>query len=136
MVHDRRNMIDTAQIDETLAVGDGKRAEFLIARLLRGELPPAECAQLLQRRARARILTGRPDEALEDLQTSRALMPDLWARSEAQELLADAHFSRFELAPVGFAERSDADRARTIYDSIATSDPIYPNLGWVMYQWG
>ncbi len=125
-----------AQIDDTLTAGDGKRAEFQIARLLRGELPPEERAQLLLRRARARLLSNRPDEALEDLQTAHALAPALWESSSTQELLADAYFSRFELAPLGFAERADADHARQIYQSIAERDPTYPNLGWVMYQWG
>src|SRR5262249_41233104 len=53
-----------------------------------------------------------------------------------QELLGDAYFSRFELAPVGFAERSDTEQARACYEGIAGRDPNYPNLGWVMYQWG
>src|SRR5438552_2306894 len=123
-------------IDEWLASGDGKRAEVQIARLLRGELPPGERAQLLLRRARARLLTERPEEALEDLQTSRALAPELWEQSDAQELLADSYFSRFEHAPLGFAERADTDRAREIYQSISERDPLYANLGWVMYQWG
>jgi tetratricopeptide (TPR) repeat protein len=124
------------QIDEYLTSGDGKRAEFQIARLLRDELPPVERAQLLVRRARARLLTERPDEALEDLQTSRALAPELWNQPVVQELLADAYFSRFELAPLGFADRADSDRARDIYQFIAEQHPTYANLGWVMYQWG
>src|SRR5205085_1961734 len=70
------------------------------------------------------------------LQTSHALTPDTWEDSPVQELLADAYFSRFELAPVGFAERADADKARSIYAAIAKTDPTYENLGWVMYQWG
>jgi tetratricopeptide (TPR) repeat protein len=123
-------------IDQWLAAGDGKRAEVQIARLLRGELPPGERAQLLIRRARARLLTARPEEALEDLQTSRALAPVLWEQAEAQELLADSYFSRFEGAHFGFAERADTDRAREIYESIAERYPLYANLGWVMYQWG
>ncbi len=123
-------------IDEYLASGDGKRAEFQIARLLRGELPPGERAQLLLRRARARLLIERPDEAIEDLQTSRALVPELWEQPDVQELLADSYFSQFELAPLGFAERTDADHAREVYQSIAERYATYANLGWVMYQWG
>jgi tetratricopeptide (TPR) repeat protein len=53
-----------------------------------------------------------------------------------QELVADAHFHRFVLAPVGFAERADADRAREMYQKIAQDDPNYVNLGWILYQWG
>src|SRR5437764_9135312 len=124
------------QIDQWLDSGDAKRAEAQIARLLRSDCTPSERAELLLRRARARVFTARPDEAIEDLQTLRALMPDLWERSEVQELLGDAYFSRFELAPVGFAERSDAVRARVCYESITERDPNYANMGWVMYQWG
>ncbi|MEP7289832.1 MAG: tetratricopeptide repeat protein [Chloroflexota bacterium] len=125
-----------AQIDQWLATGDARRAETQIARLLRNDFPPLDRAQLLTRRAKARILLERPDEALEDLQTMRALAPELWEQPNVQELLGDAYFSRFELAPVGFAERADAVLARTIYEGIATRDPNYGNLGWVLYQWG
>src|SRR5258708_6390233 len=125
-----------AQIDQWLDSGDAKRAEAQIARLLRSDCSPAERAELLLRRARTRVFTARPDEAIEDLQTLHALMPDLWERSEVQELLGDAYFSRFELAPVGFAERSDAVRARVCYQSIEERDPNYANMGWAMYQWG
>src|SRR5437016_5790981 len=113
------------QIDQWLATGDAKRAEAQIVRLLRADLPPAERAQLLLRRTRARILLERPNEALEDLQTARALIPDVWERTDVQELLGDAYFSRFELAPVGFAERPDAIRARAVFEAIDERDPNY-----------
>src|SRR5689334_10205248 len=71
-----------AQIDGWLAAGEAKRAELHIARLLRTEHPPLDRANLLFRRARARLLLERPDEALEDLQTLHALQPDLWLHSE------------------------------------------------------
>ena len=125
-----------AQIDGWMATGDPKRAETQVARLLRGDVSAQERAQLLFRRARARILLERPEEALEDLQTLRALDSTLATGSSVLELLADANFARFELAPVGFAERSDAIRARELYEAIERSDPNYTNLGWVLYQWG
>ena len=124
------------QIDKWLSAGDIKRAEVQIAKLLRGETTPAERAELFLRRARARVVSERPDEALEDLQTCRALAPALWELPTTQELLGDAHFSRFELAPVGFAERADTDRAMACYKAIEREHPTYPNMGWVMYQWG
>jgi tetratricopeptide (TPR) repeat protein len=133
MMIDRSQLL---QIDQSLAAREGKRAEFQIARLLRSTLPSADRAQLLLRRARARLLTERPDEALEDLQTCHALAPELRDQPDVLELMADAHFSRFELAPVGFAERADADHARDLYGLIAQQHPNYANLGWVMYQWG
>src|SRR5258708_15614891 len=124
------------QIDQWLEAGDPKRAEAQIARMLRSDCSASERAELLLRRARTRVLTSRPDEAIEDLQTLHALTPDLWEQAEVQELLGDAYFSRFELAPVGFAERSDAIRAKALYEGITVRDPNYANLGWVMYQWG
>lgn len=124
------------QIDRWLSAGDVKRAEVQIAKLLRGEMTSTERAELFLRRARARVVSERPDEALEDLQTCRALAPALWEKPTTQELLGDAHFSRFELAPVGFAERADTDRAMACYQAIARDHPSYPNMGWVMYQWG
>src|SRR5262245_46921639 len=124
------------QIDKWLSAGDVKRAEVQIAKLLRGEMTPTERGELFLRRARARIVAERPDEALEDLQTCRALVPALWETPSTQELLGDAHFSRFELAPVGFAERADTDQALACYQAIEHDHPAYPNMGWVMYQWG
>jgi tetratricopeptide (TPR) repeat protein len=125
-----------SQIDNWLVSGDPKRAETQIARMLRTEHPPTERAVLMLRRARARLLLERPDEALEDLQTMHALAPDQWERSDVQELLGDAYFTRFELAPLGFAERADAVKARAAYEGIEVRDPLYENLGWVLYQWG
>jgi tetratricopeptide (TPR) repeat protein len=124
------------QIEKWLGTGEAKRAENQIVRLLRADLPATDRAQLLLLRARARIVLARPDEALEDLQTMRALASELWSRTDVQELLGDAYFSRFELAPVGFAERPDAVRARAIYESIEINTPNYENMGWVLYQWG
>src|SRR5260221_6266275 len=124
------------QINKWLSVGNVKRAEVQIAKLLRGEATLLERAQLFICRARARVVSERPDEALEDLQTCRALAPDLWQQPPTQELLGDAHFSRFELAPVGFAERTDTERALACYQAIAQNYPTYPNVGWGIYHWG
>src|SRR4051812_39705442 len=92
-----RDQKQVRQIDQWLSTGDAKRAETQIVRLLRADQAPIDRAHLLLMRARARILLERPDEALEDLQTMRALAPDLWERTDVQELLGDAYFSRFEL---------------------------------------
>src|SRR6185436_8675274 len=107
-----------AQLDQWLAAGDAKRAETQIARLLRHDFLPDERGQLLLRRARARLLSERPDEAIEDLQTLHLLVPGWWERSNVQEMLRDAYFSRFELAPLGFAERADTEQARACYAGI------------------
>jgi tetratricopeptide (TPR) repeat protein len=124
------------QIEQWLARGEAKPAETQIVRLLRSTLSDYERVDLMLMRARARLVLERPNEALEDLQAIRTLAPDVWNRTKVQELLGDIYFSRFELAPVGFAERPDAIRARAIYESIDTRVPNYENLGWVLYQWG
>src|SRR5690606_11894278 len=55
---------------------------------------------------------------------------------EVRELLADVHFARFELAPLGFADRADADQALALYRALIQEQPDYPNRGWVSYQTG
>jgi tetratricopeptide (TPR) repeat protein len=126
------------QIDHLLAAQDIKRAEFQIARLLRDNplLTGTEQAQLILRRARARMLAERPEEALEDMRIARSLAPELFSQPETLELEADIRFSRFELAPVGFADRADARTALTNYAQIAAAFPAYANMGWIDYQWG
>ncbi|HVO41523.1 MAG TPA: tetratricopeptide repeat protein [Aggregatilineales bacterium] len=131
-------MESLTHIDQLLAAQDVKKAEFQIARMLRdgGPLTAAEQAQFILRRARARLMAERPEEALEDLRTARKLDSDLFSHPDVMELFADVNFSRFELAPVGFADRADARTALTWYESITVDHPDYTNIGWVLYQWG
>ncbi len=124
------------QIDQLLDAREIKKAEVLIARQLRADPALHDRAQLLLRRARARLIAQQPDDALEDMQTARALAPALAETPAALELLADISFARFELSPVGFAERSDADTALQLYQRLIDTVPDYPNLGWVLYQKG
>jgi len=124
------------QIDALLRTNEIKKAEVLIAKHLRADPPPEARAQLLLRRARARLIGQHPDDALEDIQTARALQPEIAENPEVLELLGDIYFGRFELSPVGFAERSDADRALDLYQQIINSFPDYENIGWVFYQKG
>ena len=130
-------MIETVQqIDVFLAKHEIKKAEIAIAKLLRADPSAVQRAQLLLCRARARLMGQHPDDALEDIQTARALDPDLAADPEVLELLGDTYFGRFELSPVGFAERGDADRALALYQDIVERYPDYGNKGWVLYQQG
>jgi len=124
------------QIDDLLASREIKKAEVLIAKQLRAEPPSDVRAELLYRRARARLIGQHPDDALEDIQTARALLPESADAPEVLELLGDAYFARFELSPVGFAERGDAEHALNLYEQILTNYPDYPNTGWVLYQKG
>lgn len=122
------------QIDHHLHNRDAKKAEVLIAKQLRDSTLADIRAELLVRRAKARLIGQRPDEALEDIQTAFALDPELAQVVSLKELQADIYFARFELSPVGFAERSNADTALIIYQSIIDDTPEYQNLGWIHYQ--
>lgn len=123
-------------IDELLGKRDVKRAEVLIARQLRAELSLQERAQLLIGRARARLMSARVDDALEDLHQARTILPDEFQTPQTLELLGDAHFARFELASVGFADRNDTQQALHTYDHILMHNPDYSNRGWICYQRG
>lgn len=125
-----------ATIDQHLARGNAKRAENQLGRLLREDLVATTRSEVLVRRARARLLLSRPDEALADAQAAIDLTPDLLGLNDIQCLLGDIHLLRFELAAVGFAERADTDRALEAYQTVYQRDPAYGNLGWVLYQWG
>jgi tetratricopeptide (TPR) repeat protein len=123
-------------IDELLNKRDVKRAEVLIARQLRTELSIQERTQLLIGRARARLMSARVDDALEDLHQARTFLPDEFQTPITLELLGDSHFARFELASVGFADRNDTAQALDAYDHILKNHPEYGNRGWVYYQRG
>jgi tetratricopeptide (TPR) repeat protein len=124
------------QIDTLLAAHEIKKAEVAVAKHLRTDPTPDMRAQLLLRRARARLIGQLPDDALEDIQTACALQPDEANTPYTLALLADIYFARFELSPVGFTERNDADRALTLYQQLIDTVPDYENIGWVYYQKG
>jgi tetratricopeptide (TPR) repeat protein len=123
-------------IDELLTRNEVRKAEIIIAKALRSNLAPAPRSQLLFRRARLRLLLSRPEDALDDLETVRTAAPDYFESPTILELLGDIYFARFELASVGFADRSDTHRAQEYYDQIIEQYPKYMNLGWIYYQLG
>jgi tetratricopeptide (TPR) repeat protein len=122
-------------IRENLDKRDVRKAEVLIARLLRRGLNNQQRAHVLFHRARARLLSARPDEAIDDLQAVRAA-DSAFEEPAVLELIGDCYFSRFELATVGFADRTDTLQAEQIYREIVHRFPDYQNLGWVYYQLG
>ncbi|MCK6578004.1 MAG: tetratricopeptide repeat protein [Anaerolineae bacterium] len=107
-----------------------------IARALRSNLNTDERVHLLLMRARVRLKTGRIDEALLDLGKVQSLNSKCFEQPQVLELLADCHLARFELATVGFADRSDTDKARHLYGRILADHPNYNNIGWIQYQLG
>lgn len=71
------------------------------------------------------------------MSSAQKLKPELQTQSDQfLELWGDAHFSRFELASVGFADRIDTSRAQQAYDQILSQNPNYSNIGWIRYQQG
>lgn len=123
-------------INDSLARRDFKKAEILIARSLRTDLTAEQRAIVLLRRARTRLLGARPEDALEDLQTARSLDNSLDDDPQVIELTGDCYFAHFELASVGFADRSDTGQALECYEYILENHPNYDNIGWVHYQRG
>lgn len=113
-----------------------KKADVLIAKLLRGDLNKSDHAEVLVCRARARLLSARPDDGINDLTAARVFKSAMAASPAILELLADCYFARFELSSVGFADRNDAAQAEAIYQEILEKFPTYDNIGWIYYQLG
>jgi tetratricopeptide (TPR) repeat protein len=123
-------------IEESFAKRDIKKAEVLIAKLLRSSPTKQERVQALILRARARLMSARPDDALDDIKTVQSIDPSALKNPALLELFGDSHFARFELASVGFADRSDTVTALQTYEHILRDYPDYENLGWIDYQMG
>lgn len=124
-------------IDQALAEGDIRKAEVLIARHLRSDNLPSDArAQILLRRAQARLLSERPDDALEELQTVLAIQPGLTKQPTVKMLLGDIYFSRFMLAEFGFADRNNTEIALQYYNDIFENHPHFDQSGWLYYQRG
>jgi tetratricopeptide (TPR) repeat protein len=124
------------QIDNLVTRNELKKAEFLIAKLLRTKLSQQIRFGLLFRRARVRFLLARPEDALDDLFTMRNSIPTEFNTPPTLELLGDCYFARFELSSVGFTDRNDTLLAQEIYKQIIRDFPQYVNVGWVYYQLG
>lgn len=123
-------------IEALLKKREIKKAEVLIARHLRSNPDPHQQAELLVQRAHTRLLTARPEAAIDDLLRARSLRDDILESAPQIELLADCYFARFELSSVGFAERSDAHQSEALYRQIIDIFSAYDNLGWIYYQLG
>jgi tetratricopeptide (TPR) repeat protein len=123
------------EIDALLRQNEVKKAEVIIARNLRTRpLDGNGRANIMLRRAKARLASARADDALEDLQTAIALNPSLEHTHEAVILKGDIHFARFELAPVGFTDRTNANIARECYEQVV--EEAAEQASWVHYQLG
>src|SRR5688500_18908305 len=103
-------------IEALLKKREVKKAEMIIAKVLRTQLLPHEQAAILICRARTRLLNGRPEAAIDDLFKARSLSPELFEEASTLELLADCHFACFELSSVGFTDRNDTHQATSLYE--------------------
>ncbi len=121
------------KIDQIIGTKDYKRALVIITKELRHTRAAQDRAELLFRRAHVRLIEGRPDEALEDIETGVALY-DGHIPQEIKILWADAYFARFELAVLGFSDRQDTERALTLYIEVLEAD-AQPRA-WVYFQMG
>lgn len=123
-------------IQELIQKRDVKRAELLISRLLRADLSSDDVVRLLSLRARTHLLSVNPDQALKDLDHIRQIAPEAFDQPHIQEMLADSYLARFELAVIGFTDRTHLLKAQRIYHSILEQHPDYHNTGWILYQVG
>lgn len=130
-------MQELQQIEQYVYNRDIKKADVVIARLFKSKLTPNELSKLYLLRARTRLLSGRPEDALDDLTTAEKISPpDKTSEPELIEIQGDAYFARFELASVGFADRADTTRAENAYQKLLSHYPAYTNLGWIYFQQG
>ncbi len=130
-------MSDFQQIELLIDKREIKKADVIIARLMRSNSSPNDITALLMFRARTRLLTGRPDDAINDLISVQGSSSESTALTpQFLELWGDAHFARFELASVGFADRADTLRAFEAYEQITKQYSTYSNMGWIHYQQG
>jgi tetratricopeptide (TPR) repeat protein len=123
-------------LEALLAKRDTKKAEVVIAKHLRSGKDPEAQAMGLIARAHVRLIAGRLDDGLTDLNAAKELDPLRCLSAEYLELVGDCHFGRFELAHVGFADRSDTAQAMIAYEQILRDFPDYENTGWILYQQG
>jgi tetratricopeptide (TPR) repeat protein len=127
---------ELAKIEAFIEARDIKKAEAAIAKLLRSNLSTETQAELLQHRARLRLMASRVEEAFSDLAELRQLNPAAFEKASLMSLLADCQLARFEAETVGFAKKDDLRSAQNLYQNLIENHRDYPNLGWVYYQNG
>jgi tetratricopeptide (TPR) repeat protein len=127
---------ELAKIEAFIESRDIKKAEAAIAKLMRSNPSTTIQAELLQQRARIRLMSARVEEALSDLAELRLLAPADFDKPSVTSLLGDCQLARFEAETLGFARKEDLRTAQSLYQSIIDTQNDYPNLGWVYYQNG
>lgn len=126
----------TNEIERMLSNGEVKKAEVRLTQLMRSDVGDTERSELLLLKARAKLLGGHADEAIEALRSAAQHNVELQYSSAFQELMGDCYLARFEQASLGFADRSDLLRAQQVYVAVLQQATTYLNRGWVYYQLG
>jgi tetratricopeptide (TPR) repeat protein len=128
-------MQDFKLIEALITERDFKKAEVWLARSLRTDLSSANLTRLLVYRARLRLLTARPTDALADLREAGITLQTTTS-PELLELLADCYFASYEHAQMGFADKEFIRHAEALYSHLLDNHSDYPNRGWIHYQYG
>ncbi|MCA0453039.1 MAG: DUF3808 domain-containing protein [Chloroflexi bacterium] len=130
-------MQELQQIEQHVYHRDIKKADILIARLFKSQLSAEDLSKLYLFRARTRLLSGRPEDAIDDVSAAEKTIPlDQTTQPTSLEIQGDAYFARFELASVGFVDRIDTVRAESTYEKLLNQFPNYKNIGWIYFQKG
>jgi tetratricopeptide (TPR) repeat protein len=124
------------QIEALIEARDVRKAEAIIANLLRSEPSQEQYLELLGYRIHVRLIASRVDDALHDLAEIQNANPQRSEHPHMLALVADCHLARFEIATVGFAKKEDLQVAKDLYQQIIDRFPAYDNLAWVYYQKG
>lgn len=106
------------QIQALIEAKDVRKAEAMIAQLLRSEPSPEQYLDLLEYRAHTRLIASRVDDAIRDLDEIKVAAPQRLEQAHMMALLADCHLARFEFATVGFAEKEDLNMAQAFINRL------------------
>ena len=128
--------VNLTEIWQMIQRGEIKRAEVSIARWIPAARESSKLADLHLARAKCKLLSDRPQEALEDWQLALQNDATIAQQRNALELRADAHFALFEMSSVGFAGNVDSMSAAQLYRQLIAKFPNGRNRGWWNYQLG
>lgn len=125
-----------ATVWQLIQQGDIKRAEVAVTRWIRASKSDQGLAEAYLARAHCKLLSERPQEALEDWDLAFLSDPDVAQFPKALEIRADAHFALYEMSSVGFAGSEEQYTSTKLYHQLITDFPSDANRGWWHYQLG
>ena len=125
-----------AAIWQLIQQGDIKRAEVVVSRWIRESNTDQGLAEAYLARAHCKLLSERPQEALEDWDQAFLCDSEVSQFPKALEIRADAHFALYEMSSVGFAGSEEQITSTRLYHQLITDFPSDTNRGWWHYQLG